>query len=104
MDAAISVRGLRKAFGSQAVLDGIDLEVAQGEIFALLGPNGAGKTTTISILTTLVRPDAGTASVAGHDVTMEADEVRRRIALTGQSTAVDNVLTGRENLVMLGRL
>ena len=104
MQPAIAIKGLRKSFGEHTVLDGLDLEVAPGEIFALLGPNGAGKTTTISILTTLVRPDAGTASVAGHDVTMEADEVRRRIALTGQSTAVDNVLTGRENLVMLGRL
>ncbi len=104
MQPAIAIRGLRKSFGEHTVLDGLDLEVAPGEIFALLGPNGAGKTTTISILTTLVRPDAGTASVAGHDVTTEADEVRRRIALTGQSTAVDDVLTGRENLVMLGRL
>jgi len=104
MDAAISVRGLRKAFGSQAVLDGIDLEVARGEIFALLGPNGAGKTTTISILTTLQRADAGTAAVAGFDVASSPDEVKRRIALTGQSAAVDDVLTGTENLVMLGRL
>ena len=104
MQPAIAIRGLRKSFGAHTVLDGLDLEVAPGEIFALLGPNGAGKTTTISILTTLVQPDAGTASVAGHDVTTEADEVRRRIALTGQSTAVDDVLTGRENLVMLGRL
>jgi len=104
MQPAIVVRGLRKSFGEHTVLDGLDLEVAHGEIFALLGPNGAGKTTTISILTTLVRPDSGTAAIAGHDVITAADEVRRRIALTGQSTAVDSVLTGRENLVMLGRL
>ena len=104
MDAAISVRGLRKAFGSQTVLDGIDLDVRQGEIFALLGPNGAGKTTTISVLTTLERPDGGSAVVAGYDVASTPDEVKRRIALTGQSAAVDDVLTGTENLVMLGRL
>ncbi|MFH8248896.1 ATP-binding cassette domain-containing protein [Microbacterium sp. B2969] len=104
MDAAISVRGLRKAFGRQTVLDTIDLEVGRGEIFALLGPNGAGKTTTISVLTTLQRPDAGSALVAGFDVVSSPDEVKRRIALTGQSAAVDDVLTGTENLVMLGRL
>jgi len=104
MDAAISVRGVHKAFGPLTVLDEIDLEVTSGEIFALLGPNGAGKTTTISVLTTLQRPDAGSAMVAGYDVSTSPDEVKRRIALTGQSTAVDNVLTGTENLVMLGRL
>lgn len=104
MNAAITVRGLRKAYGRQQVLDGIDLTVARGEIFALLGPNGAGKTTTISVLTTLQRPDAGTAAVAGFDVSSAAEEVKRRIALTGQSAAVDDVLTGAENLVMLGRL
>ena len=104
MDAAISVRGLRKTFGQLTVLDEIDLDVAPGEIFALLGPNGAGKTTTISILTTLQHPDAGSAVVAGYDVASSPDEVKRRIALTGQSAAVDNVLTGTENLVMLGRL
>lgn len=104
MDAAISVRGLRKAFGRQTVLDGIDFDVARGEIFALLGPNGAGKTTTISVLTTLQAADSGTATVAGFDVESSADEVKRRIALTGQSTAVDDVLTGIENLIMLSRL
>lgn len=104
MDAAISVRGVRRAFGSQVVLDGIDFDVAPGEIFALLGPNGAGKTTTIAVLTTLQRADAGTARVAGFDVETDPVEVKRRIALTGQSTAVDDVLTGTENLVMLGRL
>ncbi|MEZ3162064.1 ATP-binding cassette domain-containing protein [Microbacterium sp. BWT-B31] len=101
---AISTRGLRKAFGRQVVLAGLDLDVAPGEVFALLGPNGAGKTTTINILTTLQRPDAGTATIAGFDVATQSDEVKRRISLTGQSTAVDDVLTGHENLVMLARL
>jgi ABC-2 type transport system ATP-binding protein len=100
----IRVRGLRKAFGRQMVLDGLDLDVARGEVFALLGPNGAGKTTTINVLTTLVRPDAGTAIVAGIDVAEHPERVRQRISLTGQSAAVDDVLTGLENLMMLGRL
>jgi ABC-2 type transport system ATP-binding protein len=104
MQPAIAVRGLRKAFGNQIVLDGIDLEVAKGSVFALLGANGAGKTTTINILTTLARPDAGTASVCGVDVTRDPEAVRQRISLTGQSAAVDDVLTGVENLVMMGRL
>ncbi|GAA2010234.1 ATP-binding cassette domain-containing protein [Microbacterium ulmi] len=104
MPHAIAVRGLRKSFGRQTVLDGLDLEVAAGEIFALLGPNGAGKTTTINVLTTLARPDSGTATVAGVDVARRPDEVKRRISLTGQSAAVDDVLTGFENLDMLGRL
>ncbi|WP_092968192.1 ATP-binding cassette domain-containing protein [Agromyces sp. CF514] len=104
MPLAIDARGLRKRFGRTEVLEGLDLAVQAGTIFALLGPNGAGKTTTINILTTLVRPDEGTASVAGHDVRSRPDEVRRRISLTGQSAAVDEVLTGTENLVMLGRL
>lgn len=100
----IDVRGLRKGFRRTPVLAGLDLAVERGEIFALLGANGAGKTTTISILTTLLRPDAGTAAVAGFDVVAEPDAVRQRIALTGQSAAVDDMLTGLENLVMLGRL
>lgn len=104
MPHAIAVRGLRKSFGRQTVLAGLDLEVAAGEVFALLGPNGAGKTTTINVLTTLVRPDAGTALVAGIDVLTRPDEVTRRISLTGQSAAVDDILTGFENLEMLGRL
>ncbi|WP_347345388.1 ATP-binding cassette domain-containing protein [Microbacterium sp.] len=104
MANAITVRGLGKAFGAVPVLRGLDLDVAPGEIFALLGPNGAGKTTTISILTTLLRPDEGIATVAGFDVAREPGEVKRRIALTGQSAAVDDVLTGVENLVMLCRL
>ena len=101
---AIDVRGLGKSFGRSLVLDRLDLTVERGEIFALLGANGAGKTTTISILTTLLRPDAGIARVAGHDVATDPDAVRGRIALTGQSAAVDDMLTGVENLVMLGRL
>jgi len=104
MTAAIEVRGLRKAFGTHVVLDGIDLSVEPGEIFALLGPNGAGKTTLIDILTTLVRADAGSAAVAGFDVAGDPDAVRGRIALTGQSAAVDEVLSPHENLVMFGRL
>ncbi|MGO1768759.1 MAG: ATP-binding cassette domain-containing protein [Microbacterium sp.] len=104
MTAAIDARGLRKAFGAHTVLDGVDLRVAPGEIFALLGPNGAGKTTAIGILTTLVAPDAGTAAVAGCDVHREPDAVRGRIALTGQSAAVDDALSARENLVMFARL
>lgn len=104
MTAAIRARGLRKAFGAQRVLDGVDLDVAPGEVFALLGPNGAGKTTVISILTTLIRADAGTAHVAGHDVRRSPDAVRSAIALTGQAAAVDEALSARENLVMFGRL
>jgi len=100
----IAVDGLRKTFGRQRVLDGLDLYVARGEVFALLGPNGAGKTTTINILTTLVHPDAGTATVAGIDVARDPDQVKRRISLTGQAAAVDDVLTGTENVVMMGRL
>ncbi|KAA9156173.1 ATP-binding cassette domain-containing protein [Microbacterium lushaniae] len=104
MDAAISVRGLRKQYGGRTVLDGLEFSVRRGEVFALLGPNGAGKTTTISILTTLQPPDGGEASVAGSDVATHPRDVQQRIALTGQSAAVDDVLTGAENLTMLGRL
>ena len=104
MKPAIEVQGLRKAFGRQIVLDGLDLQVRPGEVFALLGPNGAGKTTTINVLTTLTKPDAGSATVAGIDVVREPEKVTQRISLTGQSAAVDDVLTGTENLVMLGRL
>jgi len=104
MTPAIDVRGLRVAYGTHTVLDGLDLEVAPGEVFALLGPNGAGKTTAISVLTTLLAATSGTVRVAGHDVASAAVEVRRRIALTGQSAAVDDMLTAQENLVMLGRL
>jgi daunorubicin resistance ABC transporter ATP-binding subunit len=104
MSLAIDARGITKRFRSAEVLDELDLAVEAGTVFALLGPNGAGKTTTINILTTLVRPDAGTASVAGVDVLRDPDGVRARISLTGQSAAVDEVLTGRENLRMLARL
>jgi len=96
--------GLRKSFGSQVVLDGVDLQVAEGTVFALLGPNGAGKTTTVRILTTLAHPDGGSATVAGYDVVRQPAKVRAAISLTGQTVAVDDDQTGRENLVMLGRL
>jgi len=101
---AIRLAGIRKSFGKVTVLDGVDLEVAAGTVFALLGPNGAGKTTLIRILTTLTRPDAGTATVAGHDVLADPRGVKRSISLTGQSAAVDEVLTGAENLRMMARL
>ena len=100
----IEAKGLTKAYGDVPVLRGIDLTVAAGTVFALLGPNGAGKTTTVRILTTLIRPDGGTATVAGHDVLRSPRAVQRAISLTGQSAAVDELLTGEENLVMLGRL
>ncbi|ATL71226.1 ATP-binding cassette domain-containing protein [Nocardia terpenica] len=101
---AISVAGLRKAFGDHVVLDGIDLTVAQGTIFSLLGPNGAGKTTTVQILSTLLRADGGEIRVGGHDVAAEPDAVRAAIGVTGQFSAVDELLTGRENLVLMGDL
>ena len=101
---AIVVSGLRKSFKKLEVLKGIDLAVERGSILALLGPNGAGKTTIIRILSTLLPPDGGTAVVNGHDVTREADQVRKSIGLTGQYAAVDEYLTGEENLLMLGRL
>ncbi|MEV6487489.1 ATP-binding cassette domain-containing protein [Actinoplanes sp. NPDC051633] len=104
MTYTVSARGVRKSFGEVSVLRGLDLEVAEGEVFALLGPNGAGKTTAVRILTTLLRPDAGAAAVCGHDVVRSRREVQRLISLTGQSAAVDELLTGEENLVMLGRL
>jgi ABC-2 type transport system ATP-binding protein len=101
---AIEAVGLRKRFGDQDALDGIDLAVAPGTVCGLLGPNGAGKTTAVRILTTLLRPDGGTARVAGHDVVGQAGAVRRAIGVVGQSTSVDEVLTGRQNLEMFGRL
>ncbi|MGQ0842244.1 ATP-binding cassette domain-containing protein [Actinokineospora sp.] len=101
---AISVIGLRKSYGDNRVLDGIDLDVAPGTIFALLGPNGAGKTTIVNILSTLVTPDAGTATVAGHDLATDPDGIRAAIGLTGQFSAVDNLLTGEENLFLMADL
>jgi ABC-2 type transport system ATP-binding protein len=101
---AVALRGVRKSFGKHVVLDGLDLEVARGSIVALLGPNGAGKTTTINILCTLVAPSAGTATVNGYDVVRQADLVKASISVTGQSAAVDEVLSGEENLRMIGRL
>jgi ABC-2 type transport system ATP-binding protein len=102
--AAVSAAGLRKSFGDTVVLDGIDLNVPAGTIFSLLGPNGAGKTTTIQILSTLIRADGGDAAVAGHDVTAEPDLVRAAIGVTGQFSAVDNLLTGEENLLLMADL
>jgi ABC-2 type transport system ATP-binding protein len=104
MTNAIETRGLAKAFGSTRALDGIDLTVREGSVYGLLGPNGAGKTTTIRILTTLLRPDAGHATVAGLDVVREPDAVRRKVGLTGQYASVDEDLTGTENLILVGRL
>ena len=102
--AAITAVGVRKAFGDNVVLDGIDLTVAEGSVFALLGPNGSGKTTTVNILATLLAADAGEVRVAGHDVAREADAVRDAIGLTGQFSAVDDLLTGRENLRLMADL
>jgi ABC-2 type transport system ATP-binding protein len=102
--AAVSVNGLRKAYREKVVLDDVDLTIAEGEVFALLGPNGAGKTTIVRILSTLIRADAGTASVMGHDLRGEAGAVRGVIGVTGQFSAVDDLLTGEENLLLMGRL
>jgi ABC-2 type transport system ATP-binding protein len=103
-DPAIAVRGLEKRFGSLEALAGIDFEVAPGTVFGLLGPNGAGKTTAVRILTTILEPDGGTAEVLGFDVVRDAERVRLRIGLAGQSATVDPNLTGRENLRLIGRL
>ncbi|TMD67039.1 MAG: ATP-binding cassette domain-containing protein [Chloroflexi bacterium] len=100
----IETRGLCKSFGDHIVLDGIDLNVASGTVFALLGPNGAGKTTTVHILSTLIGADSGEARVAGHDVVREPDAVRAAIGVTGQFSAVDNLLTGEENLLLMADL
>ncbi|MEV0356274.1 ATP-binding cassette domain-containing protein [Nocardia sp. NPDC050697] len=104
MSSAISVRGLRKSYGEQTVLDGIDLSVPEGTIFSLLGPNGAGKTTTVQILSTLIDAEDGTVRVAGHDVATERTAVRGAIGVTGQFSAVDELLTGRENLLLMADL
>jgi ABC-2 type transport system ATP-binding protein len=101
---AIAVSGLRKAYGDKIVLDGIDLDVQAGTVFSLLGPNGAGKTTTVNVLTTLVKADSGTVRVAGHDVATEAKAVRAVIGVTGQFAAVDDLLTGQENLRLMADL
>ncbi|GBG07767.1 ABC transporter [Paenibacillus agaridevorans] len=104
MGKAIEVRGLRKSFKDKEVLTGVDLEVKQGEIFALLGSNGAGKTTIVRILTTLLAQDGGAAVINGFDVASKPDHVRQSISLTGQFAAVDEILTGRENLIMIAKL
>src|SRR4051812_28911987 len=101
---AITATGLVKSFGDVRALDGVDLEVAPGSVLGLLGPNGAGKTTAVRVLTTLLKPDAGSATVAGLDVVKQAAALRQRIGLAGQYAAVDELLTGEENLVMVGRL
>ncbi|GID93420.1 ATP-binding cassette domain-containing protein [Amorphoplanes digitatis] len=101
---AIAATGLRKSFGDQVVLDGLDLDVQRGTVFSLLGANGAGKTTTVKILSTLLSADGGEARVAGHDVAREPDAVRAAIGVTGQFSAVDNLLTGEENLLLMADL
>jgi ABC-2 type transport system ATP-binding protein len=102
--SAIAATGLRKSFGDHVVLDGVDLDVGEGTIFALLGPNGAGKTTIVQILSTLIGADDGEIRVAGHDPTRDPDAVRAAIGVTGQFSAVDNLLTGRENLTLMADL
>ena len=101
---AIEATGLIKTFGDTRAVDGVDLSVQRGAVYGVLGPNGAGKTTTIRMLATLLRPDAGSARVLGRDIVSEADEVRGLVSLTGQLASVDDDLTGRENLILLGRL
>ena len=100
-DSAITATGLRKAYKDKVVLDGVDLNVRAGTVFCLLGPNGAGKTTTVNVLTTLIKADGGTVRVAGHDVATEAKAVRAAIGVTGQFAAVDELLTGQENLQLM---
>ena len=101
---AIEATGLEKSFGETKAVCGVDLAVRRGSVYGMLGPNGAGKTTTIRMLATLLRPDGGEARVLGHDIVREADEVRRAVSLTGQLASVDEDLTGRENLILIGRL
>ncbi|RKS06772.1 ABC-2 type transport system ATP-binding protein [Nocardiopsis sp. Huas11] len=103
-EQAISLKGMEKSFKNLSVLRGVEFDVARGSIFALLGSNGAGKTTVVKILSTLLKADAGTATVNGHDVATQAADVRRSISLTGQFAAVDEILSGRENLVLVARL
>ena len=104
MDSAIEAKSLRKSYKNVSVLEDVSFSVQKGTVFALLGSNGAGKTTTINILTTLIKADGGTATVAGHDVAARPDKVRKEISLTGQFAAVDDRLTGRENLLLIGDL
>jgi ABC-2 type transport system ATP-binding protein len=104
MTYAIETVGITKSFGATRALAGIDLAIRKASVYGLLGPNGAGKTTTVRVLATLLRPDSGTATVLGHDVVRDAGEVRQRVSLTGQYASVDEELTGRENLVLVGRL
>ncbi|MCH9734555.1 MAG: ATP-binding cassette domain-containing protein [Actinomycetia bacterium] len=103
-DKAVLVAGIKKSFGEVAALSDVSFEVNRGEVLGLLGPNGAGKTTTVNILSTLITPDGGRASIAGHDVVSDPAGVRRSLMLTGQHVALDDLLTGRENLLMFGRL
>jgi ABC-2 type transport system ATP-binding protein len=103
-NSAIAASGLRKAYGDKVVLDGIDLDVPEGTVFSLLGPNGAGKTTTVNVLTTLLKADGGTARVAGHDIATQTKAVRAAIGVTGQFAAVDELLTGQENLQLVADL
>jgi len=104
MEKAIQVKGLQKSFNGTEVLKGVDFEVKRGEIFALLGSNGAGKTTTVNILSTLLKPDEGTANICGFDVSRQPGKVREKISLTGQFAAVDEILTGRENILLIAEL
>ncbi|MEU6344748.1 ATP-binding cassette domain-containing protein, partial [Streptomyces sp. NPDC046977] len=101
---AIAANGLRKSYGDKTVLDGIDLAVPEGTIFALLGPNGAGKTTTVQILSTLISADGGQAQVAGHDLAADPQGVRAAIGVTGQFSAVDGLITGEENMLLMADL
>ncbi|MFE9814453.1 ATP-binding cassette domain-containing protein, partial [Streptomyces sp. NPDC005773] len=101
---AIAAKGLHKAYGDKTVLDGIDIEVPAGTVFALLGPNGAGKTTAVKILSTLVTADAGDLHVGGHDLTTDPNAVRATIGVTGQFSAVDGLITGEENMLLMADL
>ncbi|MFF8098029.1 ATP-binding cassette domain-containing protein, partial [Streptomyces sp. NPDC016675] len=102
--AAVSAVGLRKSYGDKTVLDGIDLHIPAGTVFALLGPNGAGKTTAVKILSTLVTADGGQAQVAGHDIAADPQAVRAAIGVTGQFSAVDGLITGEENMLLMADL
>lgn len=103
-NASISVKGLKKSFKNKEVLKGVDFEVRRGEIFALLGSNGSGKTTTVNILSTLTKPDSGEVNICGFDIKRQPDHIRQSISLTGQFAAIDGILTGRENLIMIAKL